>query len=391
MRNAVNNPFTPGFGDAGVWVDRTAELAVVEAMVRRAALGTRQAPRLIEQERGYGKTSLLSAVADAAAGWVPGTVVVRVTAVEGEAFLAAFALRLTQAAATLDGTGERLAVRIAQTLASVRQIRIAGVLDVTMDHEGKDMPASIALGRALTDLAARARTAGVTVAFLIDEAQAIDAESRRAVFTAVQETERPDTDGLLPPFAWLLAGLPGTRGKFKAHRVTFGERCRDLPLVGLDSEAVRATLLRFGEFNDAGVAFAPDAIEALIDACSGHPHVFQLIGEGAWDATADTRTITVDDVAAGVGSSAAERLRIAAARLDGLDSGETGWARAMAGLASDDRTLTKICRAYRADPAATAAQCGSTADRLLRKGIIRRSGGDLVFALPGIEELLARD
>lgn len=389
MRTPVNNPFTPGFGDATVWVDRTAELAVAEAMVRRAAIGARQAPRLVEQERGYGKTSLLAAVADHADDWVPGTVTVRVTAVEGEPFLTAFAARLADAAAGLDSAGEQIAGKVVGVLSAVRQIRLAGVLEVAFPHEGTDMPASLALGTALADLAGAARSAGVTVVFLIDEAQAIDAESRRAVFTAVQETDRPDTHGLVPPFAWLLAGLPGTRSKFKAHRVTFGERCRDLPLGRLDPEAVRATLLRFAEFNDNGVTFDPAAIEALIDACDGHPHVFQLIGEGAWQASPDATVITTADIASGVTASAGERGRIAAARIDGIDSGELGWARAMAGLAPTDRTLTKICRAYREDPTATAADCGSTADALLRKGIVRRDGRLLVFALPGIEEHLA--
>ncbi len=388
MRSAVNNPFTPGFGDAGVWVDRTTELAVCEAMVRRATIGARQAPRLVEQERGYGKTSLLAAVADVAATWVPGTVMVRATAVEGEPFMVTFARRLHDAANGLHGSGERTAARITAALSAIRQVRVAGVLGVQVDPPDVDVPASVAIGDALTSLAAAAWAAETAVVFLIDEAQAMDAESRRAVFTAVQETDRPDGDGRLPPFAWLLAGLPGTRARFKTHRVTFGERCRDLPLGGLDPEAIRATLLRFTEFNDAGVTFSGDAIEALIEACDGHPHVFQLVGEGAWDATPDEAEITAGDVAAGVEASASERALIAQARLDGLESGELGWARAMATLDPASRTLTAICRAYRQDPTATAANCGSTADALLSKGVVRRDGKALRFALSAMEPLL---
>ena len=388
QRSPVNNPFTPGFGDADVWVDRVPQLAVVEAMVRRAERGARQAPRLVEHERGYGKTSFLGAVADHAQTWAGGTVIARTTAVQGESFLSTFAVALRDASEMLDGVRGSLTSRLTSALASIRQVRLAGILDVTVQPTGEDMPPSMALRTALEDLATAARNAERPVVFLMDEAQAIDAESLRAVFTALQHVDQADEHGRVPPLAVLLAGLPGTRGQFKTHKVTFGERCRDLPLGPLDPESVRDTLLRFEEFNESGVAFAPDAVELMIEACGGHPHVFQLIGEGAWDASPDGSAISTGDVAEGLERSRAERARIAQARLTGLASQELQWVRAMASLPAGQRTLTQICRAHRDDPSATAAQCGSTANALLSKGVVRQNGGTIAFALSGMDELL---
>lgn len=188
----------------------------------------------------------------------------------------------------------------------------------------------------------------------------------------------------------LLAGLPGLRSRFRRHRVTFGERCRDLDVDRLEDEAIRATLLRFEQFNDEGVRFAPDAIERLIEKCDGHPHVFQLLGEGAWDATRSADVITVADVNAGLASSQRERSRIAAARLSGRTDAQLRWLAAAAELDDDDRTLTAICRRYRGNPEATAADCGSLGSALLAAGVVRQSadGRHIVFALRGMREHL---
>ena len=392
MRTEENNPFTPGFGDATVWVPRTRQVAAVRAMVERARTGARQAPRLIEQERGFGKTSLLSAIEDLAPDWAPGTVVVRVTAVEGEPFLAAFAHRLANGLRDVEGTLGAAVSGINQWLGRVREIRLAGVVEVDLEQT-TEMPASIAVAGALEELGAAARADGDRpVVLLIDEAQAIDAASRRAVFTALQEViNRMDESGRVLPIATVLAGLPGTRAAFKRHRVTFGERCRDLPLESLEDEAIRETLLRFPEFNDQQVAFARDGVQELIEASGGHPHVFQLVGEGAWNHRPDAVSISADDVAAGAQAARRELAMIAQARLDGLTEAQLRWLRAMAASPSDARTLTTICRAYRGRGSATASDCGSIADALLNKGVIRRADDNsgVVFALRSIEEHLA--
>ncbi len=226
---------------------------------------------------------------------------------------------------------------------------------------------------------------------LIDEAHVIDPQSLRAVFTALQEViNRSDGTGRVLPFAVLLAGLPGLRSRFKQHKVTFGERCRDLELDRLEDEAIRAALLRFEQFNEQGVRFVPDAIERLVEECDGHPHVFQLIGEGAWDATSDADVITVADVDAGLSSSRRERSRIAAARISGLTEAQMSWLAAAAELDDDERTLTAICRGYRGNPKATAADCGSLGSALLSAGVVRQSadGRRILFALRGMREHL---
>lgn len=391
MRTATTNPFNPGFGDADVWVERPEQLSVIRSMVDRAVTGAKQAPRLIEQERGYGKTTLLAAVEDYVHDWAPGAIVVRLAAVDGEPFTTLFVSRLLAALRSSSAAAE-LVSAVTGALSRIRQVRLAGVLDVALDGSGVDQPASIALLAALERLGEAARADGDRpVVLLLDEAHVIDPQSLRSVFTALQEIiNRPDGSGRVLPFAVLLAGLPGLRSRFKQHKVTFGERCRDLDLDRLDDEAIRDALLRFEQFNDQGVRFAPDAIERLIEECDGHPHVFQLIGEGAWDATPDADVITVADVEAGLAASQRERTRIAAARLSGLTEAQLGWLTAAAELEDEERTLTAICRRYRGDPKATAADCGSLGSALLAAGVVRHSadGRRIMFALRGIREHL---
>lgn len=390
-RSGSNNPFTPGFGDARVWVERTVQAAQAETMVHRAVAGALQAPRLIEQERGYGKTTLLAAFADQVTEWSTDPIVVRVAAVTGEPFLLAFAHRLVEslhASRPVQGGLER----VNHALGRIRMVRLAGLVEVAWADDDVDTSPSLALEQALVELGTAARGDGDRpVVLLIDEAQAIDAQSRRAVFTAIQAaTTRQDERGRVLPFAILLAGLPGTRAAFKRDKVTFGERCRDMPLDALDDESVRATLLRFDEYNDVEVRFTPDAIEALIDACGGHPHLFQLVGEGAWTASPDAAEITSADVVAGQAESARERAMIVAARLDGLTDAQLGWARAAATLDDDERSLTAICRAYRGTDTVSASECGSLAASLLDQGVVRRSRDRhrIVFALAGMRDFL---
>ncbi len=392
VRSSEANPFTPGFGDARVWVERTPQTSTITSMVGRAVDGSHQAPRIIEQERGYGKTTLLAAIEDHAADWTSRPIVVRVAAVEGEPFTTSFAFRLVESlrAAT---AGSPIIERVTAALARIRAVRLAGVLGVAFDDTADtDTPPSIALEQALVDLGTTARADGNRpVIVLIDEAQAIDPQSRRSVFTALQAAVNvTDDHGRVLPFVVLLAGLPGVRAAFKRDRVTFGERCRDLPLDRLDDEAIAATLLTFDRFNDAGVRFDLDAIEAMIATVGGHPHLFQLVGEGAWDASPDRPTITAGDVEAGQRSSRRERGRIIGARLSGLTDAQLGWATAAARVDDDQRTLTAVCREYRRDPHATAANCGSLADVLFDKGVIRRSvdGTRVMFALAGMRDHL---
>jgi hypothetical protein len=393
-RSPINNPFTPGYGDARVWVSRPEQTAVARGMVGRAVVGALQAPRIIEQERGYGKTSWLASVADQAPDWADRPIVVRAAAVAGEPFLPQFVARIV-GAAQVAAPGAAFADGVVRALSRVRALRLSGVLEIEADPaDRRDLPPSIAVERALTELGRAARDDGDRpIVLLLDEAQAIDRQSRRAVFAAMQAalTTADDVDGRVLPYAVLIAGLPGTRAAFKRHGVTFGERSRELPFGRLDDESVRATLLRFDEFNDLRVRFAPDAIGRLVEACGGHPHLFQLIGEGAWAASPDGRLVTTSDVDAGLRACEPERAAIIEARLADLTDPQLGWARAAATLDDDERTLTATCRVYRGDPTATAADCGSLADRLFAKGVVRRShdGRRILFDLAGMRDHLA--
>ena len=76
--------------------------------------------------------------------------------------------------------------------------------------------------------------------------------------------------------------------------------------------------------------------------------------------------------------------------LSGLTEAQLGWLAAAADLDDHERTLTAICRRYRGNPKATAADCGSLGSALLAAGVVRQSsdGRRILFALRGMREHL---
>jgi hypothetical protein len=119
------------------------------------------------------------------------------------------------------------------------------------------------------------------------------------------------------------------------------------------------------------------------------PYAFQLLGKAAWNASPGA-VVTVEDVrAAAVAIAPAMRERYAA-RLDGLTEEQVRYLLAAASLPRSERTPTRVCRAYRADDAATASQCGGMTQRLTDDHQVLRVGADgrFEFGLPGMGRYL---
>lgn len=396
MRDARSNPFQPGWGKPVVWAGR--DLLVGEftdVVLPRVTDGVKEVPRLVQDERGMGKTALLEALADEARERE--CLVVSVTAARGEDFTRVFAGALAGAAADASLL-ERLEGRVAATLSRLAGITVAGT-GVTVSKEGEGAVASVTLAEALVDVGRLARATGRQLVVLVDEIQNVGASHLSAVFTALQralehtETERHPTGGTirygLPVAVWL-AGLPGALANFRKAHVTFGERCELVALGPLDDREVREALVTFSRFNDAGVVFDADAIEVFVDVVAGYPYTFQLLGKAAWNAGED-QVITAEEVrTAAVLIQPSMRQRYAA-RLEGLTDDQVAYLVAAASLAEEDRTPTAVCRAWKDDAAATAAMCGGMHQRLVDDHQVIRRGADgrIRFALPGMADYLA--
>lgn len=184
------------------------------------------------------------------------------------------------------------------------------------------------------------------------------------------------------PVVVYLTGLPEFEDNADTRQgATFSRRFAWQRLDPLDDADIVAALDEFvttgwevvdGDGGTGTVTMAQDAVDAIIRACCGDPFLFQLAGERAWDASASS-LITVDDVGAGWSTAIQEAERHVDRILDRLPDRERQFIDIMAGLAPDDRTLTRIATdlGY-----GSAAQIATTARRLDSvRGLIQRGGG----------------
>lgn len=405
MRSAVNNPFAPGWSKPPVWAGRRNIVEeFTEVILPRVRAGVKEAPRLIQDERGMGKTALLEVLADEARDRDLG--VVRLAGVSGERTVRVLARQLAAVLVAFDAASA--------LTAAVRGgvSRMAGLTAGPFSMELHPGPTndgaidSVELADALVAAATAAGAKGGSqprgggaLVVLIDEVQNIDVGQLAVIFSALQramqhtvEVGAHPTGGSVwvhvPIILWV-AGLPGSLSRFKQAGTTFGECCELVDFGPLSEEDIREVCLTFTERNSIGVAFDGPAIDAFVDAVGGYPHAFQLIGKEAWNAGTGP-LITAEDVAVGVDRVEPHMRERYAARLAGLSDDQRRYLIAVAGLPAAERTPTKACRAFRNDPAAKASQCGSLSQRLVEYHQVLRSDnhGLLSFTLRGMDAYL---
>ena len=400
MRTPRSNPFQPGWGKPIVWAGR--ELVVstfTDVVLQRVADGIKEVPRLLQDERGMGKTAVLEALTDEARE--RDCLIVSLTAARGEDVTRSFAAALARSAADASLL-ERLADGVGAALARLGGVQIAGtgVTRIETPTGGGGEVASTVLAEAQVEVCRLARARERQVVILIDMVQIVGSEHLAAVFTALQralehtEHEAHPAGGALrvglPITVWL-AGLPGSLAAFRAAHVTFGERCELVELGPLDEREIREALVTFSRFNEEGVVFDADAIDAVVVAVDGYPYTFQLLGKAAWDA-GDGPVITAEEVAEAAAAIAPAMRERYSARLAGLTEEQVAYLVAAASLPLDERTPTAVCRAYKGEPSARASACGGMQQRLTDDHQVIRRGPDgrIRFGLPGMGEYLAR-
>ena len=117
----------------------------------------------------------------------------------------------------------------------------------------------------------------------LDEVQALDADTARPFFEAIQEAKSGPA-----PFLVLAAGTPDARRRIR-EAATFNERgFEPVPVERLRRPDTTAALTEPAKA--AGRPIAPDALALLAEQSQDYPYFVQLLGSAAWNAAARAHT-----------------------------------------------------------------------------------------------------
>lgn len=373
------NPYRPGFNQAPTVLAGRGDVldAAREALEVAAVDGRTPRPLVVVGSRGVGKTVLLGEIGEIAAaghGWP--TVYVEVRPDAG--FIAQLVERCEAMTEALrDPARDR--TFIVQTFSG--KAAVAGVgAELSVVRRTRPIPPSdLGLERALAAacIAATERGAGVVVA--IDEVQAA---RRRDLgeLAAVLQQHVPDNW----PLVVVVAGLPSVRDAERS--VTYLERgeWHELGMLGRADTLLALT----GPARTAGRPLAKDAAGVLADASGGYPYAVQVMGHHAWRASHGVARIALRHATEAL--PRAERDLAAglyAGRWEGASPKERDYLLAVASLLESGEKATS---------GIVAARLGSTTrdlsylrDRLLKKGTLVASGGELSFPVPGMARWVA--
>lgn len=411
MRTPLSCPFEPGSDHVPeIWAGRAEELADAGVVAARRVAGVYERGRAYLGEFGIGKSVLVNRIAAEAARtghWVPERV--RLARGDDPLALLVAALRGLVAQHDLDAalgdTVRTLFRRLEEvSLPAVGGgIRLRPSADLDIDH------------RAVTELLihvaqlARANTSGELpegrlVVLRIDEIQnARSLDSLSQLLTALGDaldavTTETDVAGIerrrLLPIVVYLSGLPDF-GRLAADAgATFSRRFRTVELEGLNEPELRDALQPFTRkgwpiLSDDGpgmVHMEPAAVDYLVSTCLGDPFLFQLGGQGGWNAGIGP-VITGEEMRRGWQSVSREVLRYVRARLEGLTDLQLSYLEAVATLEEEHRTTAAVATAL---GRSRSSSLGSTTQALdEERRLIRRRAGRVSFRSPVVAAYLA--
>lgn len=402
MRDATDNPFTPGSDvNPVVWAGRVPQLRDWTDVVKpRLMKGLPERGRTIVGEPGLGKSTLvrrIAALAEREGGWVSHQVRLPAGADPVKA-VAAAVLGLADSAG-LPASRER---RIKEMLGRVRQVSVRGMA-LTIDRVDGPEPYT-ALTELLVEVGQAAQRAGTVVLIHIDEIQNISDEnalSQILISLGDAITYRYDVEapgGVVQqrsiPVAVYLTGLPEFAEKASSRKgATFARRFATTTLEPISDDDIRLALSDFVDPgwevpDDAGgtaaIHMTQDAVEAIVNLCHGEPFLFQLAGERAWYANT-TPIVTRGDVLRGWEDAKHEAAAHVERILERLPEKERAFVEAMAAEAPSQRTATRIAKSM---GFTAAANVGSFARRLdTVRGIISR-GPEYSFRHRALEAYL---
>ncbi|MFP3907565.1 MAG: AAA family ATPase [Acidimicrobiales bacterium] len=370
----VANPYAPGAGTpppALVGRDGTIELA--EISLRRLAAGRSTQHLLLTGLRGVGKTVLLGKLA--AVGENVGFRVVRLEAVGGDDAVVSLLRQTRRIIEDLDRSAT-----VTRALRSIEAVSLSiGGTGVRVRKPART-PDREALADVLVDVATAAAEHELGVMLALDEAQMLDNDDLRRVLAGVH---RCGQDAL--PLWCLLAGLPNLVG-IAAKASTYAERMFTVDQLGpLSPDQVRDAIV--APAKELAVAWAPDAVEAVVDRSDGFPFFVQVWAYHTWNAATD-EPISADDVER---ATPAARLALDAsffaARLARIPESEIAYVRALASLGGGPHRSGEVAAAMgRKTPEVAAFR-----DRLIREGLVFSPRyGWIEFAIPHIDAHVRR-
>jgi predicted transcriptional regulator len=384
----VSNPFAPGAGTPPPELaGRDDVRETVRIALERVRRGRPTKSVLMVGLRGVGKTVLLDRMRDDAEA--AGTHTVRLEAPEARSLPALLAPELRQALLRLSRQ-ERAKARAERGLRALAGFAKAlkvkyDDIEVGLDFEPEpgladngDLERDL---QVLVEAAGEAAKSGDTaLAIFIDELQYVEEEQLAALITALHRAAQRQL-----PIVLVGAGLPPLRGRMGRAK-SYAERLFDFAEIGpLDEEAARSALSKPAEAE--GAAFAPEALDAVLEKTRGYPYFLQEWGKHSWDA-ADDSPITATDVEhASTTTIAALDESFFRVRFDRLTPSEKRYLRAMAELGPGPHRSGDIAN----ELGRQVTSLAPTRGKLISKGMIwSPSHGDTAFTVPLFDEFMLR-
>lgn len=383
----VLNPYSPGAGrPPTALVGRDEPLAAWRVAVERVQVSRSAQPVVLYGLRGVGKTVLLTAFREQAAGreWI----VAQVEAGAGKSLREALsdALHGPLSDRARPTVGKRLAGALKTALSFRATVSAAGTWSFGLDLSdsiggGADTGTlETDLAKLARDLAGAAEEEGTGLAILIDEAQELTAEELTAVCATAHSAGQ---NGWRCLFA--LAGLPSlprelAEAKSYAERLFSYTRIEHLPDL-----LARDALLKPAAAE--GVAWDDDAIEVILGEASGYPYFLQQYGQDTWNAAAASPITIVDArVGAAHGRGALDNgfFRV---RWDRATPSEQQYLRALAYGGNDGDSSGEVARRLNRRP----ASLGPVRASLITKGLLYAPAhGVVAFTVPGMADFIQR-
>jgi len=384
----VANPYAPGAGTPPPELAGRDELREsVRIAAERIRAGRPAKSLMMIGLRGAGKTVLLDRMRNDAEA--AGLHTLRIEAPEGRSLPAILAPQLRQTLLRLSRIEQArvLGRRALQALAGFAKGLKFKYNDIEVGIDFDPEPGLADNGDLEHDLQAlleaageAARSAGTALILYIDELQYVEEEQLAALITALHRVAQRQLPVMLVGAG--LPQLPGRMGRAKSY----AERLFDFPVVGpLDAAAARdAIALPAAQQH---VAFAPGALERIVQETQGYPYFLQEWGKHVWD-VASRSPITVQDV------EQATAMTIVAldesffrVRFDRLTPTEKRYLRAMAELGAGPHRSGDIATMLERKVTAL----GPTRNQLISKGMIwSPNHGDTAFTVPMFDQFMVR-
>ncbi len=380
------NPYTPGQLPR-VFAGRAAELVKLRDRLGRVrTFGEFAGPLLtFHGPRGLGKTSLLRSAQHDAEG--AGFVTVWVSISSGTSLLDEIAAQVDRALQRTD-TLSRNARSRWRTVSRKQGAELAAYLgpvkatvksETTQAREASPSAPIAALEELLTTASQLvAKPGGAGMVLFLDELHAAGQPELAVLLNALQNL---DGDRENVPLAVFAAGLPSTPDAI-TKAATFGERTSFSQLLALPRQDATAALV--DPAHGLEVAWAPEAVELVLDAAHGYPYFLQLLGSSVWEhARPDAGALlTSDHVVTGAGQAVEQLAALYQVRWNAATDGEKDLMAAMAELSATGDAVPR--RDLAEALGKTSRAISVPRDRLLEKGILESAGhGLLRFTLPG--------